>query len=94
MVSDMVRYTKLPFCGLRPFMRMVADVAKDALQAGCATNAAYLGDAETCKFTFVEGGAVDVYIEKACVRPSLNGPLVEVFPTANFTVTSSSLQWR
>ncbi|CAE7229771.1 unnamed protein product [Symbiodinium necroappetens] len=56
MVSDMVRYTKLPFCGLRPFMRMVADVAKDALQAGCATNAAYLGDAETCKFTFVEGG--------------------------------------
>ena len=28
MVSDMVRYTKMPFCGLRPFLRMVADVAK------------------------------------------------------------------
>ena len=55
----MVRYTRLPFCGLRPFMRMVADIAKDALQAGCATNAAYLDDAETCKFTFVEGGAFD-----------------------------------
>ena len=28
MVSDMVRYTKMPFCGLRPFLRMVVDVAK------------------------------------------------------------------
>ncbi|CAE7767030.1 unnamed protein product [Symbiodinium pilosum] len=56
MVSDMVRYTKLPFCGLRPFMRMVADIGRNALQAGCATNAAFLGDAEACKFTFVEGG--------------------------------------
>ena len=28
MVSDMVRYTKIPFCGLKPFLRMVADVAK------------------------------------------------------------------
>ena len=28
MVSDMVRYTKIPFCGLKPFLRMAADVAK------------------------------------------------------------------
>ena len=64
MVSDMVRYTKLPFCGLRPFMRMVADIGRNALQAGCATNAAFLGDAEACKFTFVEGGRIS--IGKAC----------------------------
>lgn len=34
MVSDMVRYTKMPFCGLKPFLRMVADVAKAGLDAG------------------------------------------------------------
>ena len=62
MVSDMVRYTRLPFCGLRPFMRMVADIAKNALQAGCANNAAFSGDAETCKFTFVEGGSRGICI--------------------------------
>eukprot|EP00435_Cladocopium_sp_Y103_P035225 s2362_g9.t1 len=37
MVSDMVRYTKIPFCGLKPFLRMVADVAKAAVDAGCAS---------------------------------------------------------
>jgi len=56
MVSDMVRYTKMPFCGLRPFLRMVADVAKAAMSAGCATPGVYLEDSRTCEFTFVEGG--------------------------------------
>lgn len=48
MVSDMVRYTKLPFCGLRPFLRMVADVAKAAVEAGCASNA-FLNDARAVR---------------------------------------------
>ena len=48
MVSDMVRYTKLPFCGLRPFLRMVADVAKAAVEAGCASNS-FLNDARPVK---------------------------------------------
>jgi len=59
MVSDMVRYSRLPFCGLMPFMRMVLDVAKTAMEAGCPVG---LGGeegasgAERCEFSFVEGG--------------------------------------
>ncbi|CAJ1358273.1 unnamed protein product [Effrenium voratum] len=58
MVSDMVRYTRLPFCGLRPFLRMVADVAKNAVAAGCGGTGATAREVapEECQFTFVEGG--------------------------------------
>lgn len=56
MVSDMVRYTKIPFCGLKPFLRMVANVAKAAVDAGCASQGVYLEDSRVCEFTFVEGG--------------------------------------
>mmetsp|Transcript_64660 Transcript_64660/g.115014 ORF Transcript_64660/g.115014 Transcript_64660/m.115014 type:complete len:723 (-) Transcript_64660:62-2230(-) len=55
MVSDMVRYTKLPFCGLRPFMRMVADVARAGIEAGCPAGKG-AESASLCEFSFVEGG--------------------------------------
>lgn len=54
MVSDMVRWTKLPFCGLRPFMRMVTDIAEKAMAAGCPTSS--LSNSRACEFSFVEGG--------------------------------------
>jgi len=47
MASDMVRYTQTPFCGMRPFVKLVDNVARDE---NCT-----LGGA--CSFTFVEGGA-------------------------------------
>ncbi|CAK9034537.1 unnamed protein product, partial [Durusdinium trenchii] len=56
MVSDMVRYTRLPFCGLRPFMRMVASIAQAAVEAGCPKKGVYLEDLSLCEFTFIEGG--------------------------------------
>jgi len=56
MVSDMVRHTRLPFCGLRPFMRMVADIAKTGIEAGCPTGGGQSGVSELCEFNFLEGG--------------------------------------
>lgn len=56
MASDIIRYTKYPFCGARPFMRMVALYAERALAAGCSKAALNEQDARACEFTFVEGG--------------------------------------
>eukprot|EP00933_Yihiella_yeosuensis_P062882 TRINITY_DN658_c0_g3_i2.p1 TRINITY_DN658_c0_g3~~TRINITY_DN658_c0_g3_i2.p1 ORF type:complete len:438 (+),score=80.06 TRINITY_DN658_c0_g3_i2:75-1316(+) len=55
-VSDMVRFTKLPFCGLRPFMRMITDLAEKAIEAGCPTGQNAAPGTKPCEFTFVEGG--------------------------------------
>lgn len=67
MVSDMIRFSALPFCGLRPFMRMIASAAEYGLAQHCptglppgqrkrktdgkATNAV-----DGCSLTLVEGG--------------------------------------
>merc|ERR1719198_458263 len=44
MVSDMVRYSRLPFCGMRPFMMLVEQMARSQ---ECKS---------PCHITFVEGG--------------------------------------
>jgi len=57
MVSDMVRYSRLPFCGLRPFMRMVAATAAAGAEAGCPKPPeSSRGAADPCTLTLVEGG--------------------------------------
>merc|ERR1719333_1696501 len=44
MVSDMVRYSRLPFCGMRPFMMLIEQIARSQ---ECKA---------PCHVTFVEGG--------------------------------------
>jgi FkbM family methyltransferase len=48
-VSDMVRFSKSPFCGMRPFLRLVERVAAGAGDQPC------LGGRK-CSLDFVEGG--------------------------------------
>lgn len=57
LISDMVRYSALPFCGLRPFMRMVASIAESAVAANCKSGAPLSESGSLpCELTFVEGG--------------------------------------
>lgn len=60
MISDMIRFSRLPFCGLRPFMRIIAAVASSALAAGCPTGRGRLeappGSGDPCSLSLVEGG--------------------------------------
>jgi len=53
-VSDMVRFSRTPFCGMRPFLLLVERVAAAAGAGDCVTKGAS-GDAR-CGLDFVEGG--------------------------------------
>merc|ERR1719428_1097827 len=48
-VSDMVRYSRVPFCGMRPFMSLVERVGAGASRVQCG------GDVR-CSLDFAEGG--------------------------------------
>jgi len=48
-VSDMVRFSRTPFCGMRPFLSLVERVAAGSDTSSC-------GDGSRCGLDFVEGG--------------------------------------
>eukprot|EP00929_Paragymnodinium_shiwhaense_P097702 TRINITY_DN59328_c0_g1_i1.p1 TRINITY_DN59328_c0_g1~~TRINITY_DN59328_c0_g1_i1.p1 ORF type:complete len:773 (-),score=169.88 TRINITY_DN59328_c0_g1_i1:280-2598(-) len=51
-ISDHVRSSLVPFCGMLPFIKLVEDVAHNAATSGCPAD-----DEDHCRLTVLEGGA-------------------------------------